>query len=60
MAERDHGWRGRGKARVARLNGGLVVRYKGLSTKGARLQAPIIALFRKDDRRQRPELSASR
>ena len=54
MTERTHGWRGRGKARVARLNGRVVVRYEGLSTKGARLQAPIAQLFRRDYRQLRP------
>lgn len=54
MGGDDHGWRGRGKARVARLDGRLLVRYRGLSTRGARLQAPLAALFRKDYRRQRP------
>lgn len=57
MAEDDHGWRGQGKARVARLSGQLVVRYQGLSTRGGRLQAPIRDLFRKDYRRQRPSFA---
>ena len=58
MGGREHGWRGQGKARVARLSGRLVVRYEGLSTKGSRLQAPIRELFRKDYRHQRPNHGA--
>ena len=50
----DHGWRGRGKARVAMLGGRMVVRYQGLSTRGGRLQDPIATLFRKDYRTLRP------
>ncbi len=50
----DHAWRGRGKARVARCDGRLVVRYQGMSTRGGRLQEPIAQLFRKDYRSLRP------
>jgi hypothetical protein len=53
-ADPDHGWRGRGKARVARCGGGLVVRYHGVSTRGGRIQEPIVRLFRKDYRSLRP------
>lgn len=50
----DHGWRGRGKARVASLGGKIVVHYQGLSTRGGKLQDPIATLFRKDYRTLRP------
>ena len=52
--EPDHGWRGRGKARVARCDGGIVVRSHGVSTRGGRVQEPIVQLFRKDYRSLRP------
>ena len=54
MADDDHGWRGRGKVRIARCGGRLIVRYQGLSTRGGRLQAPIAEAFRKDYRALRP------
>ena len=54
MADGDHGWRGRGKVRIARCAGRLIVRYQGLSTRGGRLQAPIAEAFRKDYRALRP------
>ena len=50
----DHGWRGRGKARVARFGGCLIVRTHVLSTRGSRVQEPIVTLLRKDYRRLRP------
>lgn len=52
--DQDHGWRGRGKARVARCDGGIVVRSHGVSTRGGRVQEPIVRLFRKDYRSLRP------
>ena len=52
--EPDHGWRGRGKARVARCDGRIVVRTHGVSTRGGRVQEPIVRLFRKDYRSLRP------
>lgn len=54
MKSVDHGWRGRGKVRLARCDGALIIRYHGLSTKGGRLQDPIGAAFRKDYRNLRP------
>ena len=52
--ETDHGWRGRGKARIARCDGRIVVRYHGVSTRGGRLQEPILRLLRRDYRSLRP------
>jgi len=54
MTNGDHGWRGRGKVRIARSGGLLIIRYQGLSTRGGRLQAPIAEAFRKDYRAHRP------
>lgn len=50
----DHAWRGRGKARIARCDGRIVVRYHGVSTRGGRVQAPILRLLRRDYRSLRP------
>lgn len=54
----DHGWVGRGKVRAARLDGALVVRLDGLTTRGGRIQAPIREFFRKDYRRLGPDYAA--
>ena len=56
--EGDHGWRGRGKARIARCDGKIVVRCHSVSTRGGRVQAPIVTLLRKDYRRLRPSYDA--
>lgn len=52
--EADHGWRGRGKARIARCDGRIVVRCHGVSTRGGRVQEPILRLLRRDYRSLRP------
>jgi len=54
MSAGDHGWRGRGKVRVARCDGKLILRYHGVSSRGGRLQEPIAEVFRKDYRNLRP------
>jgi hypothetical protein len=53
-AQADHGWIGRGKVRAARVDGTLLLRFHGLSTRGGKLQTPIADFFRKDYRRLRP------
>ena len=50
----NHGWIGRGKVRAARLEGALLLRFHGLTTRGGKLQTPIAEFFRKDYRRLRP------
>lgn len=50
----DHGWVGRGKVRAASLQGALLLRFHGLTTRGGKLQTPIADFFRKDYRRLRP------
>jgi hypothetical protein len=50
----DHGWVGRGKTRAARVEGTLLLRFHGLSTRGGKLQTPIADFFRKDYRKLRP------
>lgn len=54
MTDPDHGWRGRGKARIARCDGRIVVRCHGVSTRSGRVQEPILRLLRKDYRSLRP------
>lgn len=49
MGSRAHGWVGRGRVQMARLeDGAIVVRLNGLSTQGRRIQGPIREFFRKD------------
>ncbi|MEK9724977.1 MAG: RusA family crossover junction endodeoxyribonuclease [Rhodospirillaceae bacterium] len=50
----DHGWRGDGRFRVARLDGQMVLRFGGIWTKRTRLKADMGAFFRKDYRALRP------
>jgi hypothetical protein len=50
----DHGWVGRGKLRAARIDGALLLRFHGLSTRGGKLRPPFADFFRKDYRRLRP------
>ena len=50
----NHGWIGRGRVRAARLEGALLLRFHGLTTRGGKLQTPIADFFRKDYRRLRP------
>ena len=52
--DKDHGWRGRGKARIARYDGEIIIRSHGVTTRGGRAQAPILTLLRKDYRSLRP------
>ncbi len=55
MHDDSHHWQGRGKVRVARLDGTLIVRCLTLTTRGGRLQTPIGEFFRKDYRKLRPD-----
>ena len=50
----DHSWQGRGKVRVARRDGRLMVRCLAVTSRGGRLQTPIAEFFRKDYRKLRP------
>ena len=50
----NHGWRGSGRFRVARLDGRLVLSFGAISTKRTRPNAEIGAFFRKDYRALRP------
>ncbi|MEQ8964316.1 MAG: RusA family crossover junction endodeoxyribonuclease [Azospirillaceae bacterium] len=54
MAPADHGWRGRGKVRAARLDGTLLVRIDRLTTRAGRFRPEVAAFFRKDYAAQRP------
>lgn len=44
----DHGWRGGGRFRVARVGGTLLVRFQLLTTNTGKLKADMGAFFRKD------------
>jgi len=50
----DHGWRGDGRFRLAKLDGKLLMRFAGISTKRTRLNAEMGAFFRKHYRGLRP------
>ena len=54
MNGEEHGWVGRGKVRVARADGALVVRFQDLSTRGGRLRGPLLELLRREYRKLRP------
>jgi len=56
----DHGWRGSGRFRVARLGAVLLVRFGNVSTKKTRLKADIGAFFRKEYRAMRPSFGPYR
>jgi len=50
----DHGWQGRGRFRVGQVNGQLVLRFAGVSTRSSRLSDEIGSFFRKEYRGRRP------
>lgn len=54
MGQPDHGWRGRGRVRVARHDGALVLRFAEIGTRAGRIRSDVVAFFRKDYPTQRP------
>lgn len=56
----DHGWRGSGRFRVARMGAVLLIRFGTVSTKKTRLKADIGAFFRKEYRAMRPSFGPYR
>lgn len=50
----DHGWRGDGRFRIARLDDRYVIRFGGIWTKRTRLKADMGGFFRKEYRALRP------
>ncbi|MAO55435.1 MAG: hypothetical protein CMM61_07035 [Rhodospirillaceae bacterium] len=46
----DHGWRGGGRFRVARLGDRLLIRFTGLTSRGGALKKDLGDFFRKDYR----------
>lgn len=50
----DHGWRGKGRFRLARLDNQIVLAFSGLHTKGGKLKNEIGDFFRKDYPGQKP------
>ena len=46
----DHGWRGGGRFRVARLGERLLIRFTGLTSRGGALKKDLGDFFRKDYR----------
>lgn len=54
MSETNHGWRGRSRIQVARLDGDLYVRLPRVTSRTGRLKADFGDFFRKDYARQRP------
>jgi len=50
----EHGWRGLGRFRVAFVDGRLVIRFDGLTTRQSRLKSQIGDFFRKRYRTLRP------
>lgn len=50
----EHGWRGSGRFRVARVDGCLVLQFASITTKRTRLNAEIGDFFRKHYRKQGP------
>lgn len=54
MGQADHGWRGRGRVRAARLGDTLVLRFAEIGTRAGRIRSDVIAFFRKDYPTQRP------
>ncbi|MEQ8504130.1 MAG: RusA family crossover junction endodeoxyribonuclease [Rhodospirillales bacterium] len=51
----DHGWRGGGKFRIARVDGRFLIRFSGLTSRGGRLKADMGDFFRKEYRGWRPD-----
>jgi hypothetical protein len=51
----DHGWRGGGRFRIARIGDRLVIRFTGLTTRGGRLKSDIGDFFRKEYKTWRPD-----
>ncbi len=47
----DHGWIGRGRVQMARVDGALVLRINRVTTQGSRLQKPIRDFFRAEGRK---------
>lgn len=54
MGQSDHGWRGRGRVRAARLGDALVLRFAEIGTRAGRIRSDVAAFFRKEYPTQRP------
>lgn len=54
MGQPDHGWRGRGRVRAARLGDTLVLRFSEIGTRAGRVRSDVTAFFRKEYPHQRP------
>jgi hypothetical protein len=54
MGQADHGWRGRGRVRAARLGDTLILRFAEIGTRAGRIRADVMTFFRKDYPTQRP------
>ena len=51
----NHGWRGGGRFRIARVGGRLLIRFSGLTSRGGKLKSDMGDFFRKEYRNRRAD-----
>ncbi|MEQ9813091.1 MAG: RusA family crossover junction endodeoxyribonuclease [Azospirillaceae bacterium] len=56
MGQADHGWTGRHRIRIARIDGAVVLHFTRVTSQGGRVRTDIGDFFRKDYPRIRPSM----